>query len=249
MAARVLQIWMMILPLFAIADMAQAQGRDVGLQSGQATIAIGDHEMATLGLDHHLGGAIGLQSALTWVNGPAGADIGGIFAAPYLAPAAGRRYGMFVFYRDRNRAADRWGGIGALGQREIWGMDLGAYGGIAWRDGTAGGPLAKSDTIFAGASAAFSLADGLAAIAHLDWAEFDEIRLSTEQRAAWVGLRYHGGNGGFGQMEVGRVAYSNPILRDRTELRLTIGLRFGPDGARGPMPFGDPFLPLALRGY
>ncbi|MCV2876840.1 hypothetical protein OE810_11340 [Rhodobacteraceae bacterium XHP0102] len=229
-----------------------AAAQDLGLQAAQLALTAEESGQNAGGLyldyaitEHH-NFALNFDLFETDVG-----TIGAVRAGLSLSPAADRRYGLFAYLADMNNESSRWGGVGLQGRRQIAGLGIGGFGGIALRDSTmAARPLGDADVLFAGGELRLDLGEAWQAFAKVNLADFDELQLSTTLVWGEVGVLWQDPPDRYALVaSYGFEEFSNHRLYDTTRIRLGVDIKLGRGGSTRALPFADPFLPVVARGF
>ncbi len=228
-----------------------AAAQDLGLQDAQFALTTEEEDRNSGGLyldyaitpDH--GFALNFDLFDTKVG-----TIGAVRAGLSLSPASDRRYGLFAYLADMNNESSRWGGIGIQGRRQIAGVGLGGFGGIAQRDSTMTTRLlGDADVLFAGGEIRLDLSASWQGFAQVSLADFDELQLSTSMIWGEIGLLWQDPSDRYALVaSYGFEDFSNSRLNDTTRIRLGVEITLGRGTGARALPFADPFLPVVARG-
>lgn len=199
-------------------------------------------------LDVAITGVHGFQGDLSFSDTMTG-GIGTAAAHLYMAPAHGRKYGLFAALSDIDGRSMMYGSVGAEGMFSMGeATTLEVQGGVGWSD-TNG-----LDYVFAGGAVAHGLTPALELELSLDLADFDEAGFSA---TAWdVGLTASYSPEGAPWGAYASVTQSGLSGADSTpgETRFGLGvtLNLGASGGTDPRTRHfrtvDPVAPLVRRG-
>ena len=199
-------------------------------------------------VDVRITGVHGLQGDLSFTDTATG-TLGRVGAHLYMAPAPGRKYGLFVSLSDMDGRSMTWASAGAEGMLELSGRTI-----VEGRLGLGAADGNALDFIFGSLSMAHAVTPAFEVEAALDLADFDEADFRATAVEATVTARYSPENTPWGvYASLGRSDLTGRDGRPaKTRIGFGVTIRFGNTGGvdadTRTFRRADPVAPLVRRG-